>query len=288
MSDPTSDPKPSSATPSPVTPSAATPSPVTPSAVTSGATLPNEPVFVSRPIESRRLFVGARVSVATANALGGAAETLARRARDGGIDVRWVAPVNYHLTLKFLGSTRDAAIPAVRDALERATQNTPRITFRTTRLGAFPALEQGRIVWAGVEDAGATAELAARIEEALGRLGHVSPRPFHAHVTVGRLRETRPLRELVLPIAEQMFGDTRIESICLFESETTTSGYVYRQICRIPFKAAVTGGREASERQTAALQLDDRKPQITEPRISELDPMEETDDGWPRGHVPNT
>lgn len=236
---------------------------------------------------SKRLFVGARVSVATANALAGAAETLARRARDAGVDVRWVAPVNYHVTLKFLGNTRDEAIAAVRDALEAAAEGTPRIAFRTARLGAFPSLDKARVVWAGVEDLGgegALARLAARIDERCAAIGYApEPRGFHAHVTLGRVRETRPIREVVLPMSEQMFGDTRIEAITLFESETKSTGSVYRELQRIPFKRAVSGVSGASERQTAAVELDARP---SHPSTAPDD--EETDDGWPRGYVPNS
>ena len=39
---------------------------------------------------------------------------------DAGIDLKWVAPANYHVTLKFLGCTREDAVGAVRDALTRA------------------------------------------------------------------------------------------------------------------------------------------------------------------------
>ena len=235
--------------------------------------------------DSRRLFVGARVSVATANALAGAAETLARRSKDAGVDIRWVAPVNYHVTLKFLGHTREAAIAAILDGLEAATENTPRITFRTSRLGAFASLEQARTVWAGIEDRPLD-ELAKRIEDACARLGIASRQPFHAHVTLGRVRETRPLRDVVLPLAEQMFGDTRIDAISLFESDTKPTGSVYRELHRIGFKTVQTGRLEAPERQTAALEVDPRR----EPRAVEIDPasQEETDDGWPRGQAPNT
>jgi RNA 2',3'-cyclic 3'-phosphodiesterase len=224
----------------------------------------------------KRLFVGARVSVATANALAGAAETLARRARDAGIDIRWVAPVNYHVTLKFLGNTRVEAITAVRDALEAAATSgdAPRIAFRTARLGAFPALDRARIVWAGVEEQGSLAALAARIDAACIRLGYAAePRPFHAHVTLGRLREIRPLKEVVLPLSEQMFGDTRIDAITLFESETKSSGSVYREMFRIGFKNAENPASDVSKRQTSGLEVETR---------------DDTDDGWPRGHVPNT
>jgi len=228
---------------------------------------PFEPTFPppdTKPT-SKRLFVGARVSVATANALAGAAETLARRARDVGVDIRWVAPVNYHVTVKFLGHTREAAIAAVADALHAATQNTQRITFRTTRLGGFPSLDKANVLWAGVEETGGVlTELAKRVDASCERLGYaIERRPFHAHVTLGRTREFRAIRDVVLPLAEQMFGDTRIDAITLFESETKPSGSVYRELHRIDFTSNAPAAAE-------------RPPAETE----------DTDDGWPRGHVP--
>lgn len=237
--------------------------------------------------DGRRLFVGARVSVATASALASAAETLARRARDLRIDLKWVAPTNYHVTLKFLGWTGEAAIGAVRDALEAAARGTPRISFRTTRLGAFPSLEKASVLWAGVDEGGGAgggplAQLAARIDAAMIGLGFpAETRPFHAHVTLARLRETRPIKEVVLPVAEQMFGDTRIDSIILFESETKSSGSVYREVSRIEFKPALNTPSGGAERQTREVNLDASKPS-SDPREGD-----ETDDGWPRGQGPN-
>jgi 2'-5' RNA ligase len=231
------------------------------------------------PSEGKRLFVGARISIATANALAGVAETLARRARDAGVDVKWVAPVNYHVTLKFLGWTREAAIGAVRDGLDRATRGTPRLSFRTTRLGAFPSLDKASVVWAGIEDGGGLGELAKRIEAAMAELGFVAAgRPYHPHVTLGRLRETRAVKDVVLPLSEQMFGDTRIEAVTLFESETKSSGSVYQEFSRIEFKPPLETLKAGAERQTPALSLDAPK------RSSE---PEDTDDGWPRGQGPN-
>ncbi|MDQ3364576.1 MAG: RNA 2',3'-cyclic phosphodiesterase [Myxococcota bacterium] len=230
--------------------------------------------------EHQRLFVGIRVSVATANALAGAAETLARRARDAGVDIRWVAPVNYHLTLKFLGSTRKATVGALRDVLEAAAAGTPRFTLRAARLGAFASLDKANVVWAGIQDtssSGALDLLARQIEQACTGLGFTAEsRPYHPHVTLGRLRETRAVRDVVLPLAEQMFGDTPVDSITLFESETKSGSSVYRELHRINFKTVERGARGASERQTPALQLDPSK------QSSEASAESETDDGWPR------
>ena len=229
--------------------------------------------------EGKRLFVGVRVSTATANALAKGAELLARRAREGGLDIKWIPPVNYHLTFKFLGWTRLETIGAIEDALEVATRGTPRITFRTARIGGFPSIEKASVLWAGIEDGGALGELAKRIETAMTGIGYAAEtRPYHPHVTLARMRETRLLKEVVLPVTEQMFGDTRIEAVTLFESETKSSGSVYREISRIEFKQLTISPLGTAERQTRAVDLG---------ASNQTSESEDTDDGWPRGQGPN-
>ncbi|HEU4729700.1 MAG TPA: RNA 2',3'-cyclic phosphodiesterase [Kofleriaceae bacterium] len=226
----------------------------------------------------KRLFVGARISVATANTLAGCAETLARRARDAGIDLRWVAPANYHVTLAFLGWTGVDAIRPVCDALAEATSGEGRISFRTTRLGAFPSLDKASVLWAGIEDGGSLGRLARSIGDAMAGLGfRRDARPFHAHVTIARLREARAIRDVVLPMAEQMFGDTKIDAVLLFESETKSSGSVYQELEKIVLKKARNPAPDTEQRQTVALE------QGTPTRESD---ETQTDDGWPRGQGP--
>ena len=231
----------------------------------------------------KRLFVGAHISVATANTLAGCAETLARRARDAGVDLRWVAPTNYHVTLAFLGWTGVDMIGPVCDALEAATQGESRFTFRTTRLGAFPSLDRASVLWAGVEDPGPLTRLAGAIGEAMGRLGfRRDARPFHPHVTIARLPGSRAIRDVVLPMAEQMFGDTRIDAVTLFESETKSSGSVYREVRKIALRKARNAGPESEKRQTSTLERG--TPDALHPAY---EPDEtQTDDGWPRGQGP--
>jgi len=208
-----------------------------------------------------RLFVGVRVSVATANALAACAEMLARRARDAGLEPKWVAPASYHVTLRFLGATRDDAVGAVKDALAVACSGVQPFRFRTARLGAFGSVERANVVWAGVEDGAALGEVAKRVDRAMGALGFAAEaRPFHAHVTLARLREPKPVRELVLPLAEQMFAETRVDAITLFESETKPSGGVYRELARVAFGPAMAPPA----------------------RPAAADPGDDTDDGWPR------
>lgn len=230
----------------------------------------------------KRLFVGVRISVAASNTLAGSAETLARRARDAGVDLRWVAPTDYHVTLAFLGWTGIDALGPVCDALSAATAGLDRITFRTSRLGAFPSFDKASVLWAGIEDGAALGRLAQAVGEAMAGLGFErDARPYHAHVTIARLPTARAIREVVLPMAEQMFGDTRIDAVTLFESETKSSGSVYRELKKIAFKGARNAPLEREKRQTVALErgTPDREP-------AEMQTQTETDDGWPRGQGP--
>lgn len=235
----------------------------------------------------KRLFVGVRISVATANALAGCAETLARRARDAGVELKWVAPINYHVTLAFLGWTGIDAIGAVCDALEDATAGEPQLKFRTTRLGAFPSFDHASVLWAGIEDGGALSKLAQAVGDAMARLGFPrDQRPFHPHVTIARLRNSRPLREVVLPMSEQMFGDTKADAVTLFESETKPTGSVYRELEKIHFKRPRNQPREGEQRQTATLE---RPLSTTRTGAQGREPDDtQTDDGWPRGQGPQT
>jgi len=228
----------------------------------------------------KRLFVGVRISVAAANTLAGCAETLARRARDAGVELRWIAPANYHVTLVFLGWTGVDAISPVCDALAAVTATEGRFTFRTSRLGAFPSLDKASVLWAGIEDGAPLGRLAQSIGEALAALGFERDvRPYHPHVTIARLPATRAIRDVVLPMAEQMFGDTKIDAVTLFESETKSSGSVYHEVEKLTFKRARNAPPEREKRQTVALEqgTPDREPDETQTQ---------TDDGWPRGQGP--
>jgi 2'-5' RNA ligase len=217
--------------------------------------------------EPRRLFVGVRIATSTANNLSGACETLARRARDAKQDWRFVSPASFHVTLKYLGWTRTETILPLRDRLAEAVAGSDRITFRASRIGFFP-----NVVWAGLDEQGAAAirGLAAKVSAACEELGFpAEPRPFHPHITLARLQDLASPKEVVLPIAEQMFGESKVNEVILYETDAKSSGSVYREIAVIPLKTTEKALASAPERQTSPV---------------ELGASDDTDDGWPRGH----
>jgi 2'-5' RNA ligase len=118
---------------------------------------------------------------------------------------RWVPPENWHVTMKFLGTTWPRLMGWVEEQIGSSAATASRFETRLTGLGAFPSAGRARVVWVGLDDAGgAMTSLAASLDEALAMEFAPEKRPFQAHLTVAR--SDPPLR---LPAA---FAETRLES----------------------------------------------------------------------------
>jgi 2'-5' RNA ligase len=110
--------------------------------------------------------------------------------------VRPTREEDLHLTVQFLGETREDVVPALGEALRRAAARFPPIPVRYRGLGAFPSAGRPQMLWVGLEEEGEPgrlAALAAAVGESLTPLGHPPERrPWTAHVTLGRFRGGRP------------------------------------------------------------------------------------------------
>ena len=155
--------------------------------------------------------------------------------------IRWVAPHQYHFTLKFLGETPDDRIAGARQAVERAAERTPPVDLALEGLGAFPPAGPPRIVWAGCgKGRDALISLAGAVEEAFGEAGFPEePRPFSPHLTIGRVKDPRgvpgrPFREALERGASAPFGTVAAREIVLFRSDLSPKGPTYVPLVRAP------------------------------------------------------
>ena len=202
-----------------------------------------------------RLFVGVRVSIATVNALDEAVQGM-RRASPDDRRLRWVAPASYHVTLKFLGWTRPEVGFALRDALGAALAGQRAFELETRGVGGFPGLERARVLWAGVDPAGAArlTALAEKVERAAEALGFArEQRPFHPHVTLARLAAPTDLRGLVSRYTEQLFRSSWVDGVVLFETKTKSSGSEYQEKAMWPLET----DSKASRRHTGPVDHED-------------------------------
>ena len=182
---------------------------------------------------SLRLFIALETPPAVREALVRTQADL----REVGADVRWESDEKLHATLKFLGDTPEARVEAVAATLGRASSSTAPLTVTYRGLGFFPSPRQPRIVWAGMLDpTGALNDFHARIEASMGALGFAGEsKPFHPHVTLGRVRGSRGTAALRARVETCTFDQPPItlHEVALIKSDLRPSGSVYTTLKRI-------------------------------------------------------
>jgi RNA 2',3'-cyclic 3'-phosphodiesterase len=115
-------------------------------------------------------------------------------------NARWVPQENWHVTLKFLGSTPARQSTWVEEIVEGIVATHPAVTARVRGLGAFPSVQRARVLWAGIEDhENRLAAIVADLETGLVEEFRAEMRRFHAHLTVAR---SEPPLRLPEPYAE--------------------------------------------------------------------------------------
>lgn len=180
-----------------------------------------------------RAFIAIELDARTLEALALIQQRLRRE--PGAQAVRWVAPGNIHLTLKFLGEIDRALTPKVAAALRESVAGEHPFTLTVAGLGAFPALQRPNVIWAGVSGSvDAAARIAQRLEDGCAALGIArEDRPFSPHLTLGRAQRDatpearRQIGDLIRRQPAGEIGRFRVEAVHLIRSELRPSGAVY-------------------------------------------------------------
>ena len=175
-----------------------------------------------------RLFVAINLPPEVRQDLWEAAEPL----RSGGYPIRWVGPEAIHLTLKFLGEVDAEREPEITAAIGGATQGTRRFMLPIEGFGAFPSAGHPRVVWAGCEGVPPLELLQHRLEQEMERVGFaIEGRPFHPHLTLGRVkRHARPgeLRDFGAVLEPLTYAnEVEVRSVDLMQSKLSGEGATY-------------------------------------------------------------
>ncbi len=179
----------------------------------------------------KRLFFAAALDDAARTRARDVAESLA--AYEGNA-VRWVAPENYHVTLRFLGDTEVDAIPNLVASVRRESAARKAFSARLGALLLFPEARRARAVALAVESDGALEDLAARVERGVCEAG-VAPREraFRPHLTLGRTRRGRRYRPAPHRAATADGVAFSVDAAWLFSSELSSEGARYHALERI-------------------------------------------------------
>ncbi len=162
---------------------------------------------------------------------------------EAGADVKWVAPDQLHVTLKFLGEIPPPDAAAVETLLRSVAAQTPSFALSAGAVGAFPSLRAPRVIWVGLT---AGRERAIGLAQAIEASGTAVPgwvreeRPFAAHITLGRVRSPRGRDALAAQMAKAVWEAPLpwlVERMTLYQSVLGAGGSQYTPLAEIPLRA---------------------------------------------------
>jgi 2'-5' RNA ligase len=154
--------------------------------------------------------------------------------------VRWTNPDGIHLTLKFLGDTAEALVPAISQGVQVAAASFGPFDLRVAGFGCFPTPRKARVLWVGVPDIPQPlAGIQRAIDLHMARLDFPrETRSFSPHLTLGRVNDhISPAERATLAgvLAQTQAGDLgamAVSEIILFKSDLQPGGAVYTALAR--------------------------------------------------------
>ena len=152
--------------------------------------------------------------------------------------VSWTRDTNVHLTLKFLGEIEHSRVSLLSQAAESAVSGRKPFKIVIERTGSFPKAGAPRVLWIGVSDhSGSLFALQQDFEEACARAGFErEDRPFHPHLTLGRLRLPRASRALAAMHVKMAFEpiEVLVSELRVIRSKLSSKGSEYTVLSRHP------------------------------------------------------
>jgi 2'-5' RNA ligase len=141
---------------------------------------------------------------------------------------RWVAPENYHLTLRFIGEAPRYLAEEIDHALAALKARDFALTL--TGVGTFAKGGRATALWVGTERNPSLDHLRGKIETALQRVGlEPERRRFNPHVTLARLDNAAEVKLAAFVQAHNLFRSepVPVEHFTLFSSQLGKEQSVY-------------------------------------------------------------
>lgn len=176
-----------------------------------------------------RLFIAVDLDEKTRESISGLMNGFA----GSGFDVKWVEPVNIHLTLKFLGEVDEGRIMDVERSISDAVKDVKAFRMSVSDVGYFGSPVHVKVIWVGVKQGRQELIMLSRVLER--ELSHIrkeehEPSP---HITIGRVRSGRNREELLRDIEKAShvkFGEVDVKEIKLKCSVLGREGPVYMDV----------------------------------------------------------
>ncbi|MBM4318732.1 MAG: RNA 2',3'-cyclic phosphodiesterase [Deltaproteobacteria bacterium] len=192
-----------------------------------------------------RTFVACNLPVKLVEALRGYQLRLRDSLEGWRPGIRWTSPASFHMTLRFLGEIEEPLVAALGDALRRAAAGHRAFDYTLQAVGCFPTAQRARVIWAGAESE-ELGWLAASVEREVQQIGlPPEEKPFHPHVTLGRLKSPLNLSGALSKVPLYPPTTVKVEEVVIYRSLLSPDGAVYDALQCIPLVARATAEEES-------------------------------------------
>src|SRR5579884_1179037 len=142
------------------------------------------------------------------------------RADAGERGIRWVAPEQFHYTLKFLGETPEERIPSAIEAAHLVAAQTAPFTLILAGVGAFPQQRRPQVLWVGAsEGVPLLTELAESLDKALTERGfEPETRRFNPHLTLARIKSPEGQEAVAKTFPAQAAERNKVDKIGVIQA----------------------------------------------------------------------
>ncbi|KKW06008.1 MAG: RNA ligase/cyclic nucleotide phosphodiesterase [candidate division CPR1 bacterium GW2011_GWC1_49_13] len=142
--------------------------------------------------------------------------------------VNWVKPENLHLTLLFLGWVKEGQEKIIQKEVEEAFQDSQKFEITTGNLSY-----RSHPLWLEVSQGKKElTDLHKRVLRHLSFKESKDSRPFHPHLTLGRIKKGGRSR----PSAIKKIFSWQAKEIILYQSQPRKTGSVYKELAAFPLK----------------------------------------------------
>ena len=153
--------------------------------------------------------------------------------------ISWTRPQGQHLTLKFFGDISTEDVNHIRTAVQNRVAPGWSLNLSIEKTGVFPDTRKPRVLWCGVtSDVEKLSTLQKQLDSDFARIGFPrEDRPFRAHLTLGRIKESHGLSGLSEALTKHnafIAGAFTCKGLVLFQSKLTAQGPVYKKLAVFP------------------------------------------------------
>ncbi len=184
---------------------------------------------------TRRLFLALNATDPLADTFLPTLKKLKINADRRDMTVKWVPTDNYHVTITFLGERPAEEVQRVADALAHVCQNFAPFDLKIEDVGAFSNEHDARVLWLGVQNKRSLNQFKEALDRELvdkNLLPQIEERAFSPHLTFGRLRNPRSVKDMISPFKRKSFGKIHVTEIVLYESTLQGAFPVYKPLAR--------------------------------------------------------